>query len=161
VRFSVHPVAMSVTVRGETELSTRVAALAADQVDFHVSRGVLVIIGPSPHGYPRLQQRPGFGVRTALEDQVRPGRASRRSIVAADIPTSRAEVPSSMSNSPNDAAPAPNSARIGASRFPAGAFLTAQHFSNAATTFQSYFGARGGRGRTTRGFSACFSARRA
>jgi hypothetical protein len=87
--------------------------------------------------------------------------ASRRSIVAADIPTSRAVVPSSMSNSPHRRSTGTNSAKIGASRFPAGAFSTAQHFSNAATTLASYFGARGGRGRTTRGFSACFKARRA
>jgi len=51
-----------------------------------------------------------------------------------------------------------SSGRIGASRFPAGAFSTAQHFSGAATTLASYFGARG---RTTRGLSACFKARRA
>ena len=123
---------------------------------------VLDVIGPGPQRYPRLQQRTRLGVRTTLEDQARTGLAptADRS-VAADIPTNSVAVSSSMSNSPHRRSTGTSSGSTGASRFPAGAFSTAQHFSSAATTLASYFGARGARGRTTRGLSACFSARRA
>src|SRR5512143_1392218 len=40
VRFSVHPVAMSVTVRVKQNRPRGVAALVGDQVDLHVARGV-------------------------------------------------------------------------------------------------------------------------
>src|SRR5665647_462049 len=58
---------------GEAELPARVAALVTDQVDLHKARTVLVVIGPGPHRYPRLQQRPRLGMAAALEDQRGPG----------------------------------------------------------------------------------------
>jgi len=54
-----------------------------------------------------------------------------------------------------------SSASSGASRLPAGALATAQHFSRAATTSESYFGDRRARALTTRGVSASRRARRA
>src|SRR5450756_1501981 len=73
-RFSVHPVAMSVTVRGESELRTRVAALVADQVDLDEPGYCVVPVRPRPHRDGVLEQRPRFDVRTTPDLQFRPVR---------------------------------------------------------------------------------------
>ena len=84
--------------------------------------------------------------------------ASRRSIVAALIDTSRAAASSSMPNSPKRRTTRTISDSSGTSRLPAGALATAQHFSRAATTSASYFGDRRARAVTTRGVIASLRA---
>jgi hypothetical protein len=87
--------------------------------------------------------------------------ASRRSIVAADIDISSAAVSSSMASSPNRRSTGTSSSSIGASRLPAGAFSTAQHFSSAPTTVAPYLGSRSARVTTIPGRGALRNARRA
>ena len=71
---------------------------------------------------------PGLVCERPLRTSVDRAGASRRSMVAADTAISRTAVSSSMSNSPWPRSSGTSSARIGASRLPAGAFTTAQHF---------------------------------
>ena len=137
--FSVHPVATSVTVNVKQNSPRALPPSCFNQVDLHEARGVLLMISPRPHRDPGLQQRPGLGMRPALEDEPGPGQRQ----LAVDRSTGTI------------------SASSGASRLPAGALATVQHFSRAATTSESYFGGRRARALTTRGVSASRRARRA
>ena len=98
-RFSVHPVAMSVTVERVAVLPDRVAALVADQVDLHEARHRVVPLRPVRIAIGVLQQRAGLGVPAPAQHQAARAGASRRSIVAGDIATSSAAVASSIFSS--------------------------------------------------------------
>lgn len=87
--------------------------------------------------------------------------ASRRSIVAALIRTSRAAWASVSSNSLSRRSIGTNTPSIGASRFPAGARNTAQHFTSAAVIAGPYVGARPRRGVTIFNLNASRKAARA
>ena len=76
--------------------------------------------------------------------------ASRRSMVAADIPTSWARTAGGRSSSPARSRAAVISGRNGAIRFPAGASITAHNFRNAPITSSPYSGGRPRRGTGSR-----------
>ena len=87
--------------------------------------------------------------------------ASRRSIVAALMPTSKAASASDRSNSSSRRRTGTRTGSIGASRLPAGARRTAQHVINAAMILGPYVGPRGARGLTTFNFNPSRSLARA
>jgi hypothetical protein len=85
--------------------------------------------------------------------------ASRRSIVAADMPINARSVSSLILSSSNRRNVGTNSPITGASRFPVGAPSTAQQNRSAVTVSLSYFGTRARRsGTTILGFNAAASA---
>ena len=133
----------------------------ADQVDLDESWYGVVPVGPRAHRDLAFEQGAGLGAERPLTAYFLRSGANRRSMVAADMPTSSAAVSSSMSNSPNRRSTATNSPSIGASLLPAGIPNTDQHNTSAATAFGPYFGGRGRRAPTTRGRSAPRNALRA
>ena len=161
LRFSVQPVAMSVTVSVKAcspvglppswptrSISTNPGTASSQSAQ--VRTGIWL-----------LSSEPGLVWQRPLSSCFLRSGARRRSMVAADMPASSAAVSSSMSSSPNRRRTATSSARHGASRLPAGMPSTAQQKTSAAMTFGPYFGGRGRLGLTTAGRSAWLSALRA
>ena len=161
LRFSVQPVAMSVTVRVQAcspaawppswltrSISTNPGTASSQSA--HVRIGIW-LLSRLP-GLVRERPRAAYFLRSG---------ANRRSMVAADIPASSAAVSSSMSNSPYRRSTAINSPSIGASLLPAGIPNTDQHITSAATAFGPYFGGRGRRAPTSCGRRATRNAFRA
>ena len=107
--------------------ATRVTTTCSAAADTGAGSGVMALlcrVGPDPARPCHHRDVPQL-LSVAASHQCGPGQASRRSMVAADIATSRTAVSSSMSNSPWPRSTGTSSPRIGASRLPAGAFTTA------------------------------------
>ncbi len=161
LRFSVQPVAMSVTVNVQ---ACSPAGLPPSWLTRSISTKPGTASSQSAHvrtGIWLLSRVPGLVHERPLTAYFLRSGANRRSTVAADMPTSSAAVSSSMSNSPNRRSTATNSPSIGASLLPAGIPNTDQHNTSAATALGPYFGGRGRRAPTTRGRSAPRNALRA
>jgi hypothetical protein len=106
-----------------------------DAVDLHEPRLGVVPVGPGTDRDLALEQRPGLGARATLEPQPGPVTGQpRRSIVAAEIETSRSRTSSLTFSSPTARSRSTISGRNGAMRLPAGASITAHTVRSAAIT---------------------------
>src|ERR1700756_2248812 len=147
-RFSVQPVAMSVTVSVNANWP---AVLPPSWETRSISTNPGWASSQSAQvrtGIWRLSSDPGLVAARPLSCCVRRWGASRRSMVAADINTNSAAVSSSITSSPKWRNTATSSSNIGASRLPAGIPSTVQHTVSAAMTSGPYFDRRGRLGDT-------------
>jgi len=134
VRFSVHPRAMSVTVRVEQKspeelppsCPTRSISTKPGTASSHSAQVRI--------GIASLSSEPGLVCERPCGSSLPRSGANRRSIVAADIRHNAAAVRSWMSSSPQARSRATSSGRNGANRLPAGAPSTAQQNRSAAIT---------------------------
>src|SRR5665647_1819579 len=160
-RFSVQPVAISVTV---SVYACSPIALPPSWPTRSISTNPVTASSHCAQvliGIASLSSDPGLvWLRPRNVIAARSG-ASRRSIVAADIAVNAPATSSLTSSSPKRRSVATSSPNTGASRLPVGAPSTAQQNRNATTTSCPYLGARGRRGRATLGTKALPSALRA
>jgi hypothetical protein len=153
-RLTVHPVAMSVTVRVKQNSPD---ALSPSWPTRSISTNPGTVSSHSAQvrtGICELNSDPGLVWLRPRGISLARWLASRRSMVAALICINRAASSSVSSNSPSRRSSGTSTGSIGASRLPAGARSTAQHFTRPAITRGPYVGPRGARGFTSFGRSA-------
>jgi len=141
-RFTVHPVAMSVTVRVK---QCSPDALPPSWPTRSISTNPRTASSHSAQVRIRIcdfNSVPGLVWDRSRDIIVSRSGPSRRSIVGALMRTNRAASASVRSNSPSRRSNATTTASIGARRFPAGVRSTAQHFVSATVTRGPYVGAR-------------------
>ncbi|WP_346231471.1 hypothetical protein [Parafrigoribacterium mesophilum] len=160
-RFTVHPVAMSVTVRVKQNSPE---ALPPSWPTRSISTNPGTASSQSAQvriGICDFSSVPGLVCDRPRASSLARSGASLRSIVAALIRTNKAASASVRSNSPSRRNSGTSTGSIGARRLPAGARNTAQHRTRAFVTSGPYVGMRPARGFTTFRLNALRNAARA